>query len=86
VQQKLLGIKYSTFSCNNDGLNVTPLNGGGKVTVATICTLFFLRNYSATHFGKSPETLVTCGVQVTAYITGTIHINILRSDHSPARE
>jgi hypothetical protein len=86
VQQKLLRIKYCTFSCNNDGLKVTPLNGVGKVTGATICTSVCLWNYSAAHFEKSPETLVTCGVQVTAYITGTIHINILRSDHSPARE
>jgi len=40
VQQKLLRIKYCTFSCDNDGLKVTPLNGTGNVTVSTICTLF----------------------------------------------
>jgi hypothetical protein len=43
-----------------------------------------LWNYSATHIGMSPETLMTCAEQVTAYIAGTTHINVLRSGHSPA--
>jgi hypothetical protein len=35
-------MKYCTFSCDNDDSKVTPLNGGGKVTGATIFTSFFV--------------------------------------------
>jgi hypothetical protein len=31
------------FSCDNDALKLTPLNGAGKMTGATICSLFLLK-------------------------------------------